>query len=122
MDKEFFESYYETYNREDPEALSEFYHEDVVIRSSQMEQTGKDAMMGTYQYIISILKDQMTPKNIIVQGDQAAVEIHDRFEAKEDIDDFLGQKLAKGDTMELTLCGIYKVEGDKIKEITIYQK
>jgi len=122
MNKEFFESYYETYNREDPEALSEFYHEDVVIRSSQMEQTGKDAMLGTYRYIISILRDQMTPKNIIVQGDHAAVEIHDRFEAKEDIDDFLGQKFSKGDTLELSLCGIYRVEGNRIKDITIYQK
>ncbi len=122
MDKEFFESYYETYNREDPEALSQFYHEDVVIRSAQMVQTGKEAMLGTYQYIISILRDQMTPKNIILEGDQAAVEIHDRFEAKQDIDDFLGQKFSKGDTMELNLCGIYKVEGNKIKEITIYQR
>jgi len=122
MDEKFFESYYEIYNREDPEALSEFYHEDVVIRSSQMEQTGKEAMLGMYRYIISILKDQMTPKNIIVQGDQAAIEIYDRFEAKKDIDDFLGQKFSKGDTLELNLCGIYKVEGNKIKEITIYQK
>jgi hypothetical protein len=122
MEKEFFESYYRTYNSEDPQALSEFYHEDVVIRSAQGEQTGKETMVGTYKYIISKFTDQMTPKNIIIQGDQAAIEIHDRFEAKEDVDDFLGQKFAKGDTFELNLCAVYKVEGNKIKDITIYTK
>ena len=35
MDRKFFETYYETYNREDPEALSEFYHQDVVMRTAQ---------------------------------------------------------------------------------------
>jgi len=122
MGKEFFESYYETYNREDPEALSEFYHQDVVIRSAQGEQKGKETLLGTYQYIISQFRDQMTPKNIIVEGDQAAIEIHDRFEAKQDVDDFLGQKFSQGDSFELNLCGVYKVEGNRIKEITIYRK
>ena len=122
MDKKFFEAYYKTYNTEDPEALSKFYHEDVVIRSAKMEQTGKEALLVTYRYIISMLKDQMTPINIIIEGNQAAVEIHDRFEAKQDIDDFLEKKFSKGDILELNFCGIYKVEGDKIKEVTIYQK
>ena len=122
MDKEFIESYYKTYNSEDPQKLAEFYHEDVVIRSAQGEQTGKEALLGTYRYIISMFKDQMTPKNILVEGVQAAIEIQDRFEAKQGVDDFLGQKFSKGDTLELNLCGIYKVEGTRIKEITIYQK
>jgi len=69
-----------------------------------------------------MLKDQMTSKNIIIQGEQAAIEIHDRFEAKQDIDDFMGQKFAKGDTFELSVCGVYKVEENRIKELTIYQK
>ena len=122
MDKKFFESYYETYNNEDPKKLAEFYHEDVVIRSAQGEQTGKETLLGTYRYIISMFKDQMTQKNIIIEGGQAAIEIHDRFEAKQDVDDFLGQTFSKGDTLELNLCGIYKVEAARIKEITIYQK
>ena len=122
MDKTFFESYYKTYNSEDPKSLSEFYHEDVVIRSAQGEQTGKESLLNTYQYIISMLKDRMTPENIIIEGDQAAIEIHDRFEAKKDIDDFLGQKFSKGDALDLNLCGVYTVEGNKIKKITIYQK
>ena len=122
MDKEFFESYYKTYNSEDPQALGEFYHEDVVIRSAQGEQKGKEVMLGTYEYIISKFIDRMTPKNMIIQGDQAAIEIYDRFEAKKEVDDFLGQKFSKVDTFELNLCGVYKVEGNKIKEITIYQK
>ena len=122
MDKKFFESYYETYNREDPEALSEFYHQDVVIRTAQGDQTGRETLLGTYQYIISHFKDQMTPKNIILENDQAAIEIHDRFEAKQDVDDFLGQPFSKGDSLELNLCGIYKVEENKIKQITLYQK
>ena len=122
MDKKFFESYYRAYNREDPQALSEFYHDDVVLRFAQGEQNGKEALLGTYRFITSMLKDQMTPKNIIIQGEQAAIEIQDRFVAKQDINDFMGQKLAKGDTLELSVCGIYKVEDNRIKEITIYTK
>jgi hypothetical protein len=122
MDKNFFESYYEAYNSEDPEALSEFYHEDVVIRTAHGDQIGKESLLGTYQYIISKFRDQMTPVNIILENDQAAIEIHDHFEAKQDVDDFLGQSFSKGDSLELNLCGIYKMEGNKIKQITLYQK
>jgi len=37
----------------------------------------------------------MPPKNILAEGGQASIEFHDRFEAKQDVDNFLGQKFSK---------------------------
>lgn len=122
MDKKFFESYYRAYNREDLQALSEFYHEDVVFRFGQGEYHGKEAFLNSLRDVFSNLKDRLSPRNIIIQGDQAAIEIHDRLEVKQDNDNFQGQKLTKGDKFELSVCAIYKVEGNLIKEITAYQK
>ena len=120
VDREFFVRYYETYASEDAAALGRFYADDVTLTSSQGVIEGKEALLGTYAYIISLFHDLMTPDNIILQGDQAAIEITDRFEAKTAVESFLGRAFAKGETFSMKICGIYKVETGKIRQVTIY--
>ena len=121
MDKAFIESYYRTYNSEDPESLSRFYHDDVELISSQGVQAGVESILATYRYLISVFHDQMTPQKITISGNRAVVEIVDRFEAKQSINDFMGMKLSQGDCFELNLRATYEVEGAKFKTITIEQ-
>ena len=119
MDKAFIESYYRTYNSEDAEALRAFYADEVVMVSAAGETTGPEAILDTYRYLISIFHDQMTPDNIEISGDTAVVDITDRFEAKTEVDDFLGQKFAAGDAMTLKLRGTYLVVNKQFQHISI---
>lgn len=122
MSREFFTSYYATYNRVDPEALSRFYAEDAVLVSAQGEVRGREALVGTYRYITGLFKDQMTPESIIVDGDRAAVEITDRFVALDDVPEFLGKAWKKGETHTLKLCAVYTLRNGLIARIGIYTR
>ena len=120
LDKSFFVRYYETYASENAPALGAFYADDVTLTSSQGVIRGKDELLGTYRYITSLFQDRMTPDDIIIDGDRAAIEITDRFEAKQAVPDFLGRAFAKGEVFTMKICGIYRVENGKIRQVTIY--
>lgn len=122
MSKELMESYYQTYNSENPEKLREFYCEDVVLTSSQGKQEGAQSIIDMYCYLTSVFSDQMTPQNIQISGNTAIVDILDKFEAKTDIEDFMGMSLARGDKFELKLTGSYEIEAGQFKNISIEQK
>ncbi len=120
VDRNFFVRYYETYASENADALGQFYADDVTLTSAQGVIEGKEALLGTYRYITAQFFDKMTPDTIIVDGDMAAIEITDRFEAKADVPDFLGRAFKKGETFTMKICGVYRVEGGKIRKATIY--
>jgi len=120
LDKNFFVRYYEAYASEDPAALGAFYADDVTLSSSQGVIQGREALLGTYRYITAMFIDRMTPDTIILDGDRAAIEITDRFEAKTDVESFLGRPFRKGEVFTMKICGVYRVENGKIRQITIY--
>lgn len=125
MSVQLMQDYYKSYNSEDAVALRLFYHDDVVLVSAQGEQNGADAIIATYQYLTDLFYDQMTPTSITLLSDDGAgnitaeIKITDVFTAKKDVDDFMGQKLAVGEKIELQLLGTYNIEGGRFKRITI---
>lgn len=122
MSKELMESYYQTYNSENPDKLREFYWEDVVLTSGQGAQEGVQSIIDMYNYLTSVFSDQMTPQSIDIDGSTAVVDILDKFEAKTDIEDFMGMSLSKGDKFELRIKGTYEIVDGKFKNILIEQK
>ena len=119
MNEAFMRGYYEAYNSEDAERLSAFLADDVVLVSAQGEQHGKAAYLKTYAGIIADFRDQMTPTEITVGGDTAAVKITDRFTARHDVADFLGQSFEAGGGFTLKLEGKYVVKDGKIARIDV---
>lgn len=119
MDTRLFEQYYQTYNSEDPEALAAFYHRDVLLTSAQGVINGIDAVLDTYRAMIAMFQDRMTPIAIDINGATGVVEIEDSFIAKQDIDDFMGMRVSKGQSFELRLRGTYTVEAGRFKHIVI---
>jgi hypothetical protein len=111
--------YYRTYNSEDPAALRGFYHDDVVLDSTQGELRGPEAILATYQYITGQFRDHMTPTRIAVDGDTAVVDITDRFTAKLDVPDFMGLAFKQGESLELALRGTYTIANGKFRRIVI---
>jgi hypothetical protein len=119
MSEAFFRGYYEAYNSADASKLAPFLADDVLLISAQGEQRGKEAYLATYRQIISVFSDQMTPEEITVDGNKATVRITDRFVAKADVPDFLGQSFAKGQGFTLKLIGTYLVRNGRIARIEI---
>lgn len=122
LNREFFEDYYRCYNSEDPAALARFYADDLVLISAQGEQRGIATMIETYRYLIAHFEDRMTPDNIVIDGDRAAIEITDVFTARKDVSDFMGQALKQGEKLTLKLCAVYRVENNKITHACIYTR
>jgi ketosteroid isomerase-like protein len=121
MSREFFENYYRVYNSGDAAALAACYADDVVLVSAEGEQAGREALLATYRFITERFIDRMTPQRMLIDGDEAAIQIVDRFEAKQDVADFLGGSFRRGDTFTLNLCGWYRLEQGRIKRIAIYR-
>jgi hypothetical protein len=119
VNEAFFRGYYEAYNSADETKLAPFLADDVVLTSAQGVQRGKEAYLATYRQIIAAFNDQMTPEEITVNGNTATVRITDRFIAKADVPDFLGQSFAKGAGFTLKLVGDYEVVDGKIAKIDI---
>ncbi len=122
LTKAFFENYYHTYNSENPQALEALYADDVVFTSAQGTSHGRDAILQTYRYLIASFEDRMTPESILIDGDHAAVEITDVFTARENVPDFMGASLKKGEKLTLKLCGIYTVKDNRITQATLYAR
>jgi hypothetical protein len=119
MNEGFMRGYYEAYNSEDESRLGAFLADDVVLVSAQGEQRGKDAYLATYRTIIADFTDRMTPDEIAVNGDTATVRITDRFTARHDVADFLGQSFTKGGGFTLKLEGKYAAKDGKIATINV---
>lgn len=119
MNEAFMRGYYEAYNSEDPARLGAFLADDVVLASAQGESHGKEAYLKTYAGIIADFRDQMTPAEISVSGDSATVKITDRFTARHDVADFLGQSFKAGGGFTLKLEGKYRVVDGKIARIEV---
>ena len=122
MSKELMESYYQTYNSENPDKLREFYCEDEALTSGQGAQDRVQSLIEMYNYLTSVFSDQMTPQSIEVDGNIAVVDILDKFQAKTDIEDFMGMSLSKGDKFELRIKGTYEIVDGKFKNILIEQQ
>jgi ketosteroid isomerase-like protein len=119
MNEAFMRGYYEAYNSEDPQRLGALLADDVVLVSAQGEQHSKAAYLATYAGILSDFTDRMTPTEITVSGDSATVKITDRFTARHDVADFLGQSFKAGGGFTLKLEGKYRVVGGKIVRIEV---
>ncbi len=119
MNEAFMRGYYEAYNSEDPARLGRLLADDVVLVSAQGESHGKTAYLATYRGIIADFTDRMTPDQITVSGDTANVRITDRFTARHDVADFLGQSFKAGGGFTLKLEGTYAVKDGKIARIEV---
>jgi ketosteroid isomerase-like protein len=117
--EDFFRGYYEAYNSEDPARLGALLADDVVLASAMGEQTGKQAYLQTYQFMISTFVEKMRPEKITLTADGAVIDIHDSLTARADVPDFMGQPLKAGEEMVLKLTGKYTLKNGRIARIEI---
>lgn len=114
-------SYYSAYNAVDAEALQALLSPDVELVSALGTQAGRDAYLATYGFMTGNFVDQMEPQDIQVSGNVAKVRIRNALTARNDIPDFMGQAISKGQQIVLDLVGTYTVSDGQISRIEISQ-
>ena len=71
--------YYDTYSKEDLDAVSPFYSDDVVFEFRSENYEGKEAVFAWFRDLQQTFHEVINPLNIMVDGDRVAVEIELSF-------------------------------------------
>lgn len=117
--EELMRSYYAAYNAIDAEALAALLAPDVMLVSAMGEQRGRDAYLATYAFMTGAFIDRMHPESIDIAGNVATVRIRNELTARQDIPEFMGQPVAKGQQIVLNLVGTYTIANGTITRIEI---
>ncbi len=115
------EAYYKDFNTSNSgEVLSAYYGDDVVFEFQDVKVSGKEAVIKNLNDAWQAVKETLTPFNIVVDGDRAAVEVDDRIEARIDLPEFLGRSFKAGESMNAKFSIFYDIRDSKICHIRIY--
>lgn len=120
MKREKIMEYYETYAAEDLDAVSPFYSDDVVFEFQGEKYDGKEAVFAWFRELQQTFHEVINPLNIVIDGDNVAIEIESEFEARVDLPDFHGNALTKGDKIKIRFAVFYDTRDDQFCRIRLY--
>jgi len=115
--------YFEAYNGGDYEKVASIYYaEDAVLEFPADRIVGRKNIL---EYLVGVnsggTKEILRPTNILIDGDNVAVQINSEFKFSEDAPDFFLRPAKKGDSFLAKIGVFYKIRDDKIVHITIYE-
>ena len=120
MKRETINKYYETYAKEDLNAVSPFYSNDVVFEFQGQTYNGKEAVFAWFRELQQTFHEVISPLNIVIDGDKVAIEIESEFEARVDLPDFHGKALKKGDRTKIRFAVFYDTRNEQFCHIRLY--
>ncbi len=120
MKRERINEYYETYAAEDLDAVSHFYSNDVIFEFQGETYNGKEAVFAWFRELQQTFHEVINPINIVIDGDNVAIEIESEFEARVDLPDFHGNALKKGDKIKVRFAAFYDTRDDQFCHIRLY--
>jgi len=118
MDRTTFDNYLATYNTGDLDAVAEYYADDIIFENFGGHHEGSDVLeflKGLHQAV----SDTMTPRLIMVDGDDIAMEADTEVLAHMDLPDLPIGAMVKDQRVIARTFIFYKTQGDKIKHIRI---
>ena len=119
--KNVIEAYYKDFNASNSgEVISAYYSDDVIFEYQGEKVVGITNVINYLDGAWQAVKETLTPLNIVVDGNKAAVEVDDRIEAKIDLPDFLGRSFKTGDSINAKFSLFYDFREGKICHIRIY--
>jgi hypothetical protein len=119
-DRAFFLRYYSALSSGDYAVLESCYDPDLTLINGSEQIRGREALIARIAEARKILDNEVIADTVINDGDRTAVVYIDRFQAKVDIPEFMGRRLLRGDRFELQMCGVYRFENGRIKDVTMY--
>jgi len=119
--KNVIEAYYKDFNASNSgEVISAYYSDDVIFEYQGEKVIGIKNVINYLDGAWQAVKETLTPLNIVVDGNKAAVEVDDRIEAKIELPDFLGRSFKAGDSIDTKFSLFYDFREGKICHIRIY--
>jgi hypothetical protein len=117
----------EAYNSEDFMSFAEYHTEDFTyIHYPDRDSAhwtvieGRDNVLNFFGQGHGRLKEVMTFHNILIDGDQMAVEIDAVITFKEDYPDYYAGPFLKGDVRHIKWAAFFEIEDGKIKSVKKY--
>ena len=124
MTKEKMIEYFEVFSKEGFEkAISTYFSEDAVFENSiAMEACGKKDIINVLKFTHrgNVVKETLTPVRILMDGDDAAVELVMEVAVSEDVPDHHLSALKKGEKAKYRICAFYKIADGKIARVKVY--
>jgi len=120
MKRERINEYYKTYAKEDLNAVSPFYSDDVVFEFQGQTYNGKEVVFAWFKELQQTFHEVINPLEIVIDGDKVAIEIESEFEARVDLPDFHGKALTKGDKTKIRFAVFYDTRDDQFCHIRLY--
>ena len=119
--KSLIETYYREFNATNSgKVVANYYSDDVIFEFKDAKVSGKAEVIGYLDQAWQAVKETLTPFNIVVDGDRAAVEVDDKMEARIDLPDFFGWQLKAGESFNTKFAIFYDFQDGKICRIRIY--
>jgi hypothetical protein len=119
--KNVIEAYYKDFNASNSgDVISAYYSDDVIFEYQGEKVIGITNVINYLDGAWQAVKETLTPLNIVVDGNNAAVEVDDRIEAKIDLPEFLGRSFKTGDSINAKFSLFYDFREGKICHIRIY--
>ena len=122
MTKQDILKYFEEYNTGDyEETMKKYYTPDAVFESPDYKLEGHDKIIQFMTESHKGMTEIMQLKNVLLDGNQAAVGIEAVIQVFEDRPNFHIRPLKKGDSITLRMVAIYGISGDRISSVKLYR-
>lgn len=121
--KEVMERYYRRYDQGDEDALRDLLDDHVsVSRPDGTGSVGIEDYLITYRATAVLFFDEMRPRTIAAIGSEVVVDLVNALTAKQDVENFFGMSVRKGQTLSLELDARYRITDGRITTIKVQNK
>jgi ketosteroid isomerase-like protein len=115
--------YFDVFNSADYErAVSSYYSEDIIFESPNDKFVGRESILRVFiDAHAGGIKEILTPTNILIDGDNVAMQLDVKFTFPLDVPNFHLGPAKKGDSFSSKIAVFYKINNGKITHITLYE-
>ena len=113
--------YYAAYNRGDEGVMRALLAPTVTIvpADGAEEKAGVEPYLAAWRRSRALFEDTMEPQAMAQHGDLVTVDLRNRLTARQDVADFFGMAVRRGETLDLRLVARYTIRHGRIAAIRI---
>jgi ketosteroid isomerase-like protein len=123
--KKWMEEYFESFNKFGvAKTFPVYFAEDAVFKTAwEKESHGRENIIKFMREIVhhgDKIKETLMPFNIVIDGDNVAVELLTEMVALEDVPNYHVGSFKKGEKINWRLSAFYKIRDGKIAQVQVY--
>lgn len=115
-----FDRYLEAFNSGQEDAsLGHFFTEDLIVESPFGVLQGRDAWIGALEGVHDGVRERLTPRLVVRDGDDMMAELDGEFTASADKPDFMHGPLRRGETLRVRFFAVYRFRDQQITRLAL---